>query len=336
MKKVFVIFLLAIAALSLCCCNVNNQTSSNDNEPSQTLICYVPDGAPALAVANIIADKSVGKTPVETTVTTGENAVAKCVSGEADMAILPTNAAVTVLSKRSEYCLFTVNVQGLLYVVGTQEVTNLSDLTGKTVYSIGLGNTPEFVFKKILDTQNIAYGTLGEGEAANQVTFKYETDGSTIIPLVLQGKAQFAVLGEPAVTNLISKAASQNKTVFRLFDLQQLWQQATNSNSAGYPQASLIVKRDLLSQGKFAELLMQKLSDNSSYIMQNAASLNQLMQSAGSSLDVDYTPEIIERCNLTVVSAISAKQNIENYLQTFQAMQTFLPLNTSLFYEFDN
>lgn len=326
MKKVLTAIILFTVLLSFCCCNVGNSSSE--------IVCYVPDGAPALAAANIIADKSVGGVAAETYVTTGENVVAKCASGEADMAVLPTNAAVTVLSKRSEYCLFTVNVLGLLYVVGTRQITDLNDLVGQTVCSIGFANTPEFVFKKILDSSNIQYCAAGDAQAQSKVSLDYYTDGATIIPLVLSGKAQFAVLGEPAVTNLINKAAAQDKTVFRLFDLQYLWKEATDAASDGYPQASLIVKRELLEKDGFAEALMQKLSDNISWLLQNAASLNALMHNAGSSLDVGYTEEIIGRCNLAVVPALSVKNDIENYLRTFEAMQKFLPLDDSLFYDF--
>ncbi|MGN1041073.1 MAG: hypothetical protein ACI4QL_06575, partial [Candidatus Fimimonas sp.] len=116
---------------------------------TETITCYVPDGAPALAVANIMEQGRVGNVTTEVVVTTGEETSAKCVSGEADLAILPTNAAVKICSTRDDYCIFSVNVYGLLYVVGNAQVESLQQLKGNVVYSIGLGNTPEFVFKKI-------------------------------------------------------------------------------------------------------------------------------------------------------------------------------------------
>lgn len=119
---------------------------------------YAPDGAPALALAKIIADGKIGDTTAEVTLATGENVIAKAVSGEADVVVLPTNAAATVYNNtKGNYQLFSVNVYGVLYLVSTHNITSLSDLNGKLVYSIGMGNTPEYVFKKILDKANVSY-----------------------------------------------------------------------------------------------------------------------------------------------------------------------------------
>lgn len=288
----------------------------------EEIVCYVPDGAPALAVAKIIAGGKIGDTNVTTRITTGEDVVAKCASGEADMAILPSNAAVKICSQRSDYRMFSINVYGLLYVVGTRQVSSLTELCDNTIYSIGLGNTPEYVMKKILDVNNVSYAN----------TFNYVSDGTTAIQLILSGQAEFALLGEPAVTNLIQKAAEKNKTVYRLYDLQQLWQQATDSKEAGYPQASLIVK-DRLLKGDFAHNLQQVLQQNQQFLMDNLAELNALLQGAGSALDVAYTKQIIERCNIRFTMAHESKNDLETYLQTFQAMQAFLPLSDDIFYE---
>ena len=289
---------------------------------SEEIVCYVPDGAPALAVAKIISDGKIGNTKVTTRITTGEDVVAKCASGEADMAILPSNAAVKICSQRSDYLMFSVNVYGLLYVVGTRQVSSLAELCNNTVYSIGLGNTPEYVMKKILDVNNVSYDN----------TFNYVSDGTTAIQLIMSGQAEFALLGEPAVTNLIQKAEEKNKTVYRLFDLQQLWQQATDSQEEGYPQASLIVKKSLLNN-TFAHNLQQILQQNQQFILDNFNELRTLLQGAGSSLDVAYTADIIARCNIRFTPARESKTDLETYLQMFEAMQSFLPLTDDIFYE---
>lgn len=317
MKKLVVFLIVAVTLLTCILCGCT---------PSETITLFVPDGAPALAVANIINDKQVGGREVNTVVTTGEDVVAKCASGEADMAVLPTNAAVKICSDRDDYLLFTVNVYGLLYVLGTENISSIADLQGETLYSIGLGNTPEYVFKTICDASQVSY------DANGGIEIKYEADGSTIIPQIVSGKAKFALLGEPAATNLINKAASQGLTVYRLFDLQQLWQQVTQSDSVGYPQASMIVKKDLLTS-KFAQQLFLKLTDNYAFLTDNCNTLNDLMKQAGSSLDVNYTVEIIDRCNLKLTMAQDAKADIERYLETFSAMQKYLPINDSIYYE---
>ncbi len=324
MKKIVLVLFLCVALLMGTICLFGCEPSVDK------VTCYVPDGAPALAVAKIMAEGSVGNTTAEVVVTTGEDVSAKCVSGEADIAVLPTNAAVKICSTRDDYCIFSVNVYGVLYVVGTRQVS-LEELSGQLVYSIGLGNTPEYVFKTILDGKNIVYD-YGEVATEGKVSLQYVTDASSVVPLILQGKVDFALLGEPAVTNLINKATAQNKNVYRLFDLQQLWQETVQSDVAGYPQACLVVKKSLLTNS-FAKQLKDTLWANSDYLNSNLSALNVLMQEHGSSLDVTYTADLITRCNLTAIMATDAKEDIEKYLSKFSALSSLLPVKSSVYYE---
>ncbi len=325
MKKAIAAILCVCAMLGILCF-VGCKPTETD-----TISCFVPDGAPALSLAKIMDEGKIGNVNAEVTVTTGEETLAKCTSGEADMAVIPTNAAVKICSTRTDYCIFSVNVYGVLYVVGKQQITDLAELKGKLVHSIGLGNTPEYVFKTILDGKNLGYAD--DLTDAEKVGLKYETDASSIIPLLLGGKADFALIGEPAVSNLIAKASSQNKTVYRLFDLQKLWKDAVQSDVEGYPQASLIVKRSLVENKSFASNLQTVISANSEYLNTHLDSLKSLMQSKGSSLDVNFTADIISRCNLKVVMAQNAKQDIEKYLQKFSEMGNLLPVKSSVYYE---
>ena len=327
MRKYLAILIVVTLIISVCAfaaCDNNNEG----------LTLYVPDGAPALSVAKIVSDGKVGKYDVKTEVTTGENVVAKCASGEADLAVLPTNAAVKICNTRSDYQIFSVNVYGVLYIVGTEHIESISELKGETLYSIGQANTPEYVFKTICDHAGVGYVDVDDSSAidGNKVNILYQTDASTIIPQILQGKVKFALIGEPAVTQLQAKAASQGKTVETLFDLQQEWKTATNSNEVGYPQASMIVKKRLL-QSKFAKQLFNVLEANGEFVLSHCEQLNGIMSGAGSSLTLNYTADLLNRCNLTAISASSAKADIERYLSTFKALAEFLPIKDGIIYE---
>ena len=327
MRKYLAILIVVTLIISVCAfaaCDNNNEE----------LTLYVPDGAPALSVAKIISDGKVGSHKVTTAVTTGEAVIAKCASGEADLAVLPTNAALKICNTRNDYRIFSVNVYGVLYVVGTEHIDDIVDLKGETLYSIGQANTPEYVFKAICDNASVDYADVDDGSAidGNKVNILYQTDASTIIPQILQGKVKFALIGEPAVTQLQAKAANLGKTVEVLFDLQEEWQQATDSDQVGYPQASMIVKKRLL-QSQFAKQLFNVLEANGEFVLSHCEQLNGIMSGAGSSLTLNYTADLLNRCNLTAISASSAKADIERYLSTFKAMAQFLPIKDGIIYE---
>lgn len=329
MKK----FLLTVLIFVLVATTVCTLVACRQDE----LTLYVPDGAPALSVAKIIKDGKIGggvklgSQPVDAVITTGEDVVAKCSSGEADMAVLPTNAAVRICSVREDYALFSVNVYGVLYIVGTQQLTDLKQLQGKRLYSIGLGNTPEYVFKTVCDSNGVKYREYdGEETLYGEVMLKYFADASEIIPQILQGKADFALLGEPAVTQLVGQLLEKGKTAYNLFDLQKMWQDATDSDEEGYPQASMIVKKSLLENSAFQRQLVTSLSENGGFLQENADDLKDILRSAGSTLTVNFTEEVIKRCNVTFCQADSAKEDIERYLAKFKDMEQFLPIDPDI------
>ena len=321
MKKlcVVLIFVMAVFAVAFVGCN----------KLPDRITLYVPDGAPALSVANIVSSKKIGNVAVDTQLTTGEDVVAKCASGQADMAVLPTNAAVTICNKRNDYLLFSVNVHGVLYVVGTNQIADIAEIKGD-LYSIGLSNTPEYVMKTVLQHKGV---DVSDNGAINWI---WKSDASEIIPLLMQastkGETKYAVIGEPAVSKLMANATQQGKQMYRLFDLQQLWKEATNSQTDGYPQASMIVKKDLLSNKTFADNLQKLVFSNQQYLLQNVDTLRALMKSIDSALEIDYTAEIINNCNLRAVFAKDIKADLNVYLQKFSALGNFLPLSDDIFY----
>ena len=320
MKKYLAILITVILIASLCA------TCACDNGEELTL--YVPDGAPALSVAKIINDGKVGNCTVTTNVVDAKNVRAKCVSGEADMAVLPTNLAVTVCSQRSDYQIFSVNVYGVLYIVGREHVDSIAELQGKTLYSIGWQNTPEYVFKHICDKLNVNYVDENSTDVDGKINIIYKDDAKQIIPMIKQGLVDFALIGEPAVTQLKNNVSG----VETLFDLQQLWQEVTDSHEVGYPQASLIVKKDLLTDG-FATQLLLALQANYQFATTHLSQLNAIMQGAGSDLDLNYTVDLLERCNLRAIPASSAINDLNIYLEKFADLANLLPLSSDIIYE---
>lgn len=324
MKKAFIITTVII----FCMCFALAFVGCDNGEQLQI---FVPDGAPAMAIASIIDSGSIGKHKAAVTITTGENVKAKCASAnhEADIAILPTNAAVAICSTTDAYRLFTTNVWGLLYVIGSGNISDLSDLNGKKVASIGLGDTGERLFKRILEDNSVSY-TDNSG-----VTIEYVAEGNTAVGYLMQNKCDFALVGEPVATSAINNAASNGKTLYRVFDLQQLWQNVTGNDEAGYPQASVIVKKSLLSEQGFATALYNLLSQNNAFLLENVDRLNDILTSAGSSLKVPITSDIVERCNLRTVKAIEIKQDIHSYLSQLGGQFAGM-LKDELYYDFNS
>lgn len=308
MKKRFLSFVLCCLLL------LTTVTVIVSCDNSEEINICVPDGAPALAVAELLENNRIDDTKINVTITTGENVRAQILNKQADIAICPTNMAATLYCKGADYKLVTANLFGLLYLVGNINANSLDDLKGQLVYNIGKGSTPEFVFKKILAANGIEY-VDDDKPVDGKVAIKYFEKGEQIIPLLKDGIAKVAILGEPAVTK---------SEIKQLFDLQQLWNEATGLDGS-YPQAGLFVNDNLLqNKPAFVDKLIQRLESNVEYIANNSEKVANLLVSAGSSdfNGITFTSNIIQRCNVRCKNASNCKEQLVAY---FTAIKTINP-----------
>ncbi|MBR7110344.1 MAG: hypothetical protein IKC83_00560, partial [Clostridia bacterium] len=169
-------------------------------EDRKDIVIYVPDGAPALSMASLMEENAtLSGRKVTVHVSSGEIVKAKLLAKEADIVILPVSAGAKLYNAGNDIKLGAVNVWGLNYLVGKEQIANISDLKGEVVHSIGKGDTPDIMFKKILTEKGIDF-VESDVSVEDKVAIKYYAQGSEIVPLLKSNVAKFAVLGEPVVS----------------------------------------------------------------------------------------------------------------------------------------
>lgn len=156
---------------------------------------FMPDGAPALALAELMSKGSVSAAEYEVVI--ASTIASKLTSGAADIAVVPTNAAAKLYNGNQKYVMLGVVTHGNLFIVGEQ-ADNLERLKGKTVAVIGQGNIPDIVFRYILKKANIPYA-VGDTAAANRITLRFFADSGAVVKALKAGQADYGLLAEPAV-----------------------------------------------------------------------------------------------------------------------------------------
>lgn len=274
--------------------------SCNKKIEEKTINVYMPDGAPALAMAKLMKDFEYEGYKINFEIVPGiADITARISQGEADLAILPTNIATKLYAANIDIRLVSSNLYGVLYLVGTEEITSLNQLKGQTIQCIGQGGTPEFVLKFILETNGISL---------NDVDIQYQADGSSVIPLLKTGNAKFAVLGEPAATMSVSRAGTKI-----LFNLQEEWDKKTGYK--GYPQASFVATSNMINNNKdFMKAFSDAMEENVSWIENNVEEVNSILKEKGSAVSFANST-VIKNCNVKFVKASEAKSGIINYLE---------------------
>lgn len=145
--------------------------------------------------------------------------VGKIISGELDIAAVPTNVGATLYQKTNGGVqLAALNTLGVLYILENGEtVQSIQDLAGKTVVATGQGSTPEYALNMILEKNGLK----------DSVTVEYKAEHSEVPPMLLNGDASIAMLPQPFVTSVIA----QNQNIRVALDVTEEWNKTVNGES---------------------------------------------------------------------------------------------------------
>ena len=183
MKRIVIFALIAALLLGLCACGkpetdptatnqlpvptgdtgkskqeTKNPSNKADDAKDGILRVYSLKGPTSMGIATMLRDSEAGKTELryESTICTAADEVTSAlVSGKADAALLPANAAATLFNKAGGFSVVAINTLGVLYIVENGDtVQSIKDLAGKTVCLTGKGTTPEYSLRYLL----AAYG----------------------------------------------------------------------------------------------------------------------------------------------------------------------------------
>ena len=146
MKKLLVLILAAILLFGVCGC------AKKEKSEDLTVNVGFLKGPTGMCGAQILenADEygyncTVAAAPTEIT--------AALVSGELDIAAVPTNAAATLYNKtEGDVQIAALTTGSVLYILTGNgiELDSRAELRGRTIYATGQGANPEFVLKYLL------------------------------------------------------------------------------------------------------------------------------------------------------------------------------------------
>lgn len=316
MKKILSV--IAAAVLSAVCAFAVAGCKNSENK----LKVFVPDGAPALSVAGINqteADKyftvsAVAAATINTYVT-GDNP-------QADVAVLPVNAAVKLLGDGKNYKMLGTVTHGNLFLMKKPTETDiatpadLSKLTGKTVGVINLVNVPGLTFKALLKDNGIEFNELKDGAAVDpdKVNLKNVT-AQEAAPV--NADCQYFIVPEPAAST--KAAVTQGKLSFA-GNIQTLY-----GGEGGYPQAVAVAKASVISSSKKQiTALLDSFTFTEGWLKAEDTSPEQIVSAVGAMLSGDIGPmftaanltrTVISNCGIRFVSAAESKTEILAYMQ---------------------
>lgn len=316
MKKFLILFMTSIIILSsLVGCNSTKVVEEEPivhQEPKTIKFCY-QDGTPALTSAklakenpiiddNIVIEYEMQKSP--------DLLVTKVLKEEADIAIVPSNLAAQAFNKELSYEIVGTAVWGSFYLASTEDINGFEELKGREIYTFGKGLTPDLVLRYVLSQNGI--------DPEEDVKITYLNAASEVGPAFIGGKTNLAVLAEPLLTTITMKKEDTKI----ILDLNEEWGKAAGTDK-GYPQASLIIKKDLIENNReFVEDFIKAYEESRKWAVENSETLGGYAEELGISVAKETIEKGIIWNNIESFNIIDGKEEYKAY---YEAILDFAP-----------
>ncbi len=285
--------------------------------PNGDITVCMPDGAPALALAQLMhedkADDGVTYRVVKS------DAIATKVTytdmqKNSDLCILPITAAAKLLGKGDRYVMLGAVTHGNLYVISKTQTSlssdNISTLIGKKVGVLQINNVPGLTFKAMLNKYGLAWQELTNGSTMSED--KVNLIAITGADAVGTVEADCFMLAEPAASKQEQKGYSI------VGDLQTLY------GENGYTQAVLVAKKDLVEKKEtWVKEFTKDVAEAAAWL--KVATGEEIVSAVTAHLEDEnmtsdlkapmLTLDVLSRCGVRYVSAKECKDKTNGFLQ---------------------
>lgn len=278
MKKILSFTLvLTLIIISLTSCGLISEKKSEPGDPIK--IAYM-NGPTGMGIAKLIHDNGgVNGNNKYQFVKYNDASLATedLVKGNVDLACIPTNTAATIYNKTGNVKVLSINCLNSLFIMTKSgvSVNELSDLEGKTIYTIKNG-TPAAILEHLLKESNVnatVKTTIGEGTDEKNIA-----SPNDLAPLMIAGKIDIALVPEPVATAAPIKIASQNKdfNYSVAIDLTTAWAEISNSPVA---MGCIVANKNFVSENN------EKIN---SFLSEYEASISYISTSENLDLSAEY------------------------------------------------
>lgn len=296
MKKTALLILALVLAFSVSGCSENK--AEIGNEPVNITMLK---GSTGIGAVKLMEESEKNETDGNYNINVSaaaDDAMAKIISGEVDIAAVPTNIAPLIYNKTNgNIAVLAVNTLGVLYIVENGDsIHTIKDLEGKTIYSSGQGAVPEYVLNYLLEKNNV-----------ENVNIVYMTEHAEVAAALADGRADIALLPEPNVTAVMMK----NSEIRIAVDVNDEWKKTNGSELA---MGCIIAGKEFVDENEEAvDTFLKEYSESIDYVNNNVSEAAELVEKYGIMASSDAAVKAIPNCNIVYKEKDEMKTMLEAF-----------------------
>ena len=227
------------------------------------------------------------------------------IKGDLDIALVPANVASILYHKtQGGVEVIDINTLGVLYMVsGEDDLTDFTDLKGKTIYLTGKGTTPDYVLQYLM---------AANGMSADDVTLEYKSEATEVASVLAEDPTAIGLLPQPFVT----AACMQNDALKVIFDLNEEWNKVQGENGSSMVTGVTIVRKEFLEENEAAvKSFMEDHKASAEAVNADPATGAALAVEAQIVAGEPIAQKAIPGCNITYIDKAEMKQALSGYLK---------------------
>ena len=238
---------------------------------------------------------------------------AKLIKGEVDVAALPSNMAAVLYNKTEGQVVAVSPIAlGVLHILGNNvDITETSQLKGKTIVASGQGGTPEYVLQKVIEAAGI--------NLYEDVQVEWLANHAEVNAKLLSQEGTIAMIPEPFVSTAL---AAGKEGVEEVFDMNTLWEETTGQE---LPMGVLVATKAFVEEkGDDLKVLLNDLQSSVDFVNGSPAEAAQLIVEKGFIGKAEIAEAAIPNCHIVLYAGDKASEGAE-ILKTFN--QTLFEIN---------
>ena len=230
----------------------------------------------------------------------------RILSGELDIAAMPTNLAAVLYNRTDgEITMIALSRLSVLHIVqapgeGAEEIRSIEDLRGRTLHTHGQGTTQEYVLNFLLTQAGL--------DPETDLEIVFHPEHAAVVAHMLDGRADVGMLPQPFVTTI----AMQNPEFVPVLDISQEW--LTVTGGVELAMSCIVVRSDFLELNPQVVLdFLEDFAASARFAMDNMEEAAQLVgefeiiSEAVALRAIPYT-------NISSVSGLEMKTAVQAYL----------------------
>lgn len=263
-------------------------------------------GPTAIGMVKIMEDGANGKTanPYQFTIAGAADEISTgLIKGDIDIAAVPCNLASVLYNKtEGKIKMAGINTLGVLYIVETgNTIETVKDLKGKTIYSTGLGTTPQYTLNYLLTANGI--------DPEKDVTIEYKSEPTEVAALLSNSEDAVAMLPQPYVTTVMMN----NDKVRIALDITKEWETASTDGSSVITGV-VVVRKEFLDNNKEAfDTFMEEYTKSAAFVNENVEGAAKLVEKFDI-FKAAVASKAIPYCNITLIKGEGMKEKVNGYL----------------------